>query len=66
MAIQRLSEPFVWYAIVDDLKSMLRCRKQSSTNKLKYSKESLNSFINSAMNIEYVFIVLTGINFYLE
>ncbi len=30
--------------------------------KVKYSSESLDSFINSAMNIEFVYLILLGIN----
>jgi hypothetical protein len=29
--------------------------------KVEFSKESLDSFLNSAMNIEYVYIILLGI-----
>lgn len=28
----------------------------------KYSSESLDTFINSAMNIEFVYLILLGIN----
>lgn len=41
-----------------DMKSKLEQEKEC---KLKFSKESLCSFLNSSVNIEYVYLILTGI-----
>ena len=42
--------------------------KSKSTKKLKdpYSQDSFSSFLNSANNIEYVLLILSQINQYLE
>jgi hypothetical protein len=50
----RLCEPFVWNA----LKAQMRCKAQK---KAKYSTDSLNSFVNSAMNVEFVCLILVGV-----
>ena len=49
----RIFEPLVW----DVLKEMFTKKKAS----LRFSSLSLNSFINSAMNVEFVCLVLEGI-----
>jgi hypothetical protein len=46
----RISEPQIW--------SKFRNLK----NGKKYSDASLSSFLNSAINIEFVYLILTGIN----
>ena len=56
----RACEPYVW----NTFKSMFGCKKQSE---LKFKSLSLNSFINSAMNIEFVCLILNGVsNFMFE
>lgn len=30
--------------------------------KMKYNYDSLNSFMNSAINIEYVYLIILGLN----
>ena len=55
----RIREPFVWSKI----KSMLgfKLKKKNGFNQL-----SLNSFVNSAMNVEFVCLILIGVKNYLE
>lgn len=65
MTITRLSEPYVWTNLKADLSKWFNCKREK-VKRAKYSKESLDSFLNSAMNIEYVFLVLKGINFMLD
>ena len=56
------------------IKCLNRCRKNKIVDnkvvevagKFKYSSDSLNSFINSAINIEYVYLILSGINNFLN
>ena len=57
LSIIRINEPFVWFTF---RKQLLCCLKKKS--KLKFYKESLDSFLKSAMNIEYVSIILIAIN----
>lgn len=62
IAILRMSEPYVlqeikriWYK--------LTCRKNVKVKSVKYSKESLDTFMNSSMNLELVAGILKGIEF---
>jgi hypothetical protein len=66
MTCIRLAEPFVWTNLKTDLRKLFRCKKSEKQKRAKYSKESLDSFLNSAMNIEYVYLLLLGINFTLS
>lgn len=76
MAYVRLHEPYVWQIVKKELNNLLkRCFKRKTksdyeeepdkteplTPKIKYSSASLDSFINSAMNIEFVYLILIGI-----
>lgn len=42
-------------------KSLRRNMEKDSENKNQFSQESLCSFLNSSVNIEYVYLILTGI-----
>jgi len=59
-AIVRLQEPFVWQTI----KKKFYCKNSYSAH--NYSSDSLNSFVNSAMNIEFVYVVLVGIRAFMQ
>lgn len=64
VALIRVSEPFVWTNIKADINYLgFKC---CNKKRAKFSEESLDSFLNSAMNIEYVYLLLLGINTYLE
>ena len=54
-ALVRLSEPYVFYT----LKEQICCTKVKKRK--KYATNTLNSFINSAMNVEFVCLILSGI-----
>jgi hypothetical protein len=63
MAIIRITEPYVWSHLKKDLRKVGCFKtKKDADKKKKYSTESLATFINSAMNIEFVYIILLGIN----
>lgn len=74
LAYARLLEPFVFkhfkkFLLVNWLKfkQMLSCRRYPSEDikrmeRLKYSDVPLCSFANSAFNIEFVYLILLGIN----
>ena len=49
LALVRISEPFVWAQI-------------TTNQNLKFSKNSIDSFLKSAFNSEYVILILVGIN----
>jgi hypothetical protein len=54
--VVRVREPFVW----NTFQRLFRCKKRK-TSRLHYSSLSLNSFINSAMNVEFVCLMITGV-----
>lgn len=56
LAIMHITEPHVW----QKLKSQMCKSKQGK--KVKFSEKSLDTFLNSAMNVEYVYIILNGIS----
>lgn len=62
LACVRFSEPFVWSNFSADVKRVLFCRKF----KANIAQQPLNSFLNSTMNVEYVYMLLVGINFHLD
>ena len=41
-------------------------KKEGIEGKFKYSSDSLNSFINSAINIEFVYLILHGLKNFLK
>lgn len=38
----------------------------SKKQRIKFQKEGLCTFLNSAMNIEFVYIILLGVNNFME
>ena len=76
LALIRLMEPWVWESFVKELKGIVRwilntfcCQnivKKGKTPYSSFAKESLCSFLNSAMNIELVYLILLGINHFME
>lgn len=58
--IIRVTEPYVMEVIKE-----IFCRKKSKM-KNKYAERSLDSFLNSAMNIEFVNIILKGVKNYMD
>lgn len=64
LAMIRLSEPYVWNHFKQDIKYLFN--RESSTSKQKFSSEPLCAFANSAMNIEFVYLILLGINNFMD
>jgi len=60
-AIIRIVEPYVWDNFKEFLKDIFYLNV-GAKGKRKFTKESLDSFLKSAMNIEYVYLILLGIN----
>ena len=58
LAVVRLREPYVW-TIFKQKCSIINTYPRP---KDRFSNESLYSFLKSAMNIEYVYLILYGIN----
>ena len=68
LAAIRLIEPYVLKNFKKDLsfkKTETKSRRIDS-NRKQFSKESLCSFINSAVNIEFVYLILVGINKFMD
>ena len=74
LALVRFLEPFVLQEFKADLSRLFRkicgccgCRDKDEKKKVvRYSNEPLCSFVNSAMNIEFVYLILLGINNFME
>jgi hypothetical protein len=71
----RLLDPYLIRELGTDLKlcwtwvrlRILRCRWKEQLSKVERKKnESLFNFLNSAFNVEYVYLILVGINACLE
>lgn len=60
LAVIRLAEPYVFQQLRASF-----C-KNTKQEKCKFCKEALCSFVNSAMNIEFVYIILLGINNFMD
>ena len=58
LALSRFKEPYVYQTFIDTVSS----KKIETKKKVQYADESLVSFLNSAMNIEFVYLILLGIN----
>ena len=62
LALIRISEPYVWAEFKKMNRPIFCCRKaKSKLSQPKFSNESLYSFMTSAMNMEYVCVILIGI-----
>ena len=73
LALVRLFEPIVYQTFKSDLKILyLKCvrskkrKRREIVNKDQFAKEGLTQFMNSAMNIEFVYLILIGINTFME
>lgn len=68
LAAIRIWEPYVLKNIKFSFKSETKIEKSKRDymNRLQFSKESLCSFMNSVVNIEFVYIILVGINKFME
>ena len=66
IALVRILEPFVFQEFKIVIKKYFCCTKKRSVKKLEFSDESLCSFMNSVANIEFVYLILLGINNFME
>lgn len=53
----RLNEPIIKKV----LKEFLCCSKNKKRTKYKYIEDSLFAFLNSQLNVEYVYLILRGV-----
>ena len=53
--LNRLLEPYVMQTLKENLNI------KNSKNKHKYADESLDSFLNSALNVDYVYLILCSV-----
>jgi hypothetical protein len=56
----RICEPFVYKKLKRQLQQLF-FKDKYKAQKIDYSKDSLNSFLNSALNIEFVSLILQGV-----
>ena len=76
LALLRLAEPFVYYEIFNQCRNFAYCiANLCCMNKYKRSKsqifrndrsDSLDSFLNKSCNIEFVSLILLGINNFMD
>lgn len=57
--LSRVSEPFVWNNLIQDIKKVFVIKKKMKRR--LYSEQPLCSFTNSVMNVELVQLILTGV-----
>jgi len=50
---------------INDKRRKLKKEKDEHKNKIEFSEESLDAFMNSTVNIEYVYLILLGIQKFL-
>ena len=56
LAFSRLIDPFLFIVLRKSF-----CGKRKKVGELEYFVESLLSFLNSALNVEFVYLILLGI-----
>jgi hypothetical protein len=71
LTLIRLSEPFVYNRLIQDIYKLTRkfccgTLKERKLKPKKYADQPLCAFTNSAMNIEFVYLILLGINSFQE
>jgi hypothetical protein len=78
LALNRLFEPYVIETFKSSVRSLFKrvkkailcCRKpppcSREKSKVNFANESLCSFLNSVMNIELVYLILLGVNQFME
>ena len=81
MALIKISEPFVYFEIIGSAKNVFRtltntiCCKSKAQKEQdllkakksgKYVSEPLDSFLNQSINIEFVSLILMGINNFMD
>ena len=73
LAVVRFFEPFVYKTFKLEMYKIFGCscfKKKNRRHKLikdeDHSSHTLCQFMNSAMNIEFVYIILIGINNFME
>ena len=79
MALARAFEPIVFKAIKDSISgiyiikkrsikslNILRLKNKFFEEKVNYNDESLLAFLNSSMNIEFVYLILLGVNQFMD
>jgi len=47
-------------------KKMMRKSQGNTERRITYEEDSLDSFLNSAMNVEFVYIILLGVKNFME
>jgi len=63
LGLIRFLEPYVFSTFTQEVTKL--CSGKQTKNK-KYSAQALCSFANSAMNIEYVYLILVGVNQFMQ
>lgn len=61
VALVRMSEPIVWHALCEAI-----CPSRIAMRHEKYDDDSLSSFLNSAMNTEYVILIVGGLQHFFK
>ena len=66
VAISRLVEPYVFYTFLTHLESLKCCCFKVNKMESKYNKQALCSFASSILNVEYVYLILVGVQQFME
>ena len=61
IALVRFFEPYVLYSFIQDINSLGLCKLKWIFSNKKYTKQALCSFTCSILNVEYVYLILIGV-----
>lgn len=66
LAFTRLFEPYVFSTLKADFRKFFLRKPENELKTIKFETEGLLTFLTSSLNIEYVYLILLGVNVYFK